>query len=149
MTDLSNLVKPLVWEHHPMGYIAAPPTGRPYIIDIRAKGRVFFIKGMEPPPKVDTLEAAKSAAQADYTARILAALDPDAVAAMLAEAEERGRQMERDNPAVDVPDGLIDALLSGRQADMDGIMVVMSREACERAADILAAISARNTSEGD
>lgn len=83
---LGVVVKPLVWEHHPMGYIAAPPTGRAYIIDIRVKNRVFFVKGMEPPPKVDTLYEAKALAQADYTARILAALEPPDHAALLAHA---------------------------------------------------------------
>jgi len=68
-------VKPLVWENHPMGWIAAPPTGQAYIIDVRIKGRVMFIKGMNPPPKFSDLEAAKAAAQADYEARILAAID--------------------------------------------------------------------------
>jgi len=85
-SPLRAVVKPLVWEHHPMGYIAAPPTGRAYIIDIRVKNRVFFIKGMEPPPKVGTLAEAKAAAQADYTARILAALEPPTHAALLAHA---------------------------------------------------------------
>ncbi len=70
------MIKPLVWEHHPLGCIAAPPTGRAYIIDIRVKNRVFFIKGMEPPPKVDTLTAAQLAAHDDYAARITAALEP-------------------------------------------------------------------------
>jgi hypothetical protein len=69
------VVKPLVWENHPMGWIAAPPTGQAYIIDVRIKGRVMFIKGMNPPPKFSDLEAAKAAAQADYEARILAAID--------------------------------------------------------------------------
>jgi len=67
-------VKPLVWEYHPMGWIASPPTGQAYIIEVRIKGRVMFIKGMNPPPKFDDMEAAKAAAQADYEARILDAL---------------------------------------------------------------------------
>lgn len=48
------------------------------------------------------------------------------------------------NPApelIDIPHGLIDALLSGEQADMDGCRVKVSREACERAASILAALA--------
>jgi hypothetical protein len=44
--------------------------------------------------------------------------------------------------ALAVPDGLIDALRSGEQADMDGTMVKVSRQACEEAADILAALKA-------
>lgn len=39
--------------------------------------------------------------------------------------------------------GLIEALRSGEQADMDGCRVKVSREACEKAADILAAILSR------
>lgn len=68
-------VKPLVWESHPMGWIAGAMFGPAYIIDVRIKGRVMFIKGMNPPPQFDDLEAAKAAAQADYEARILSALD--------------------------------------------------------------------------
>lgn len=40
-----------------------------------------------------------------------------------------------------VPAGLVEALRSGRQADMDGVMVTVSRQACEMAADILATLS--------
>lgn len=85
-------VKPLVWERHPMGWIAAPPTGHSYIIDVRIKGRVIFVKGMNPPPQFSDIESAKSAAQADYDARIMAAIEPtpdprDAVIARLVEAD--------------------------------------------------------------
>jgi len=75
MSDLKGLVKPLVWERHPCGWIAAPPTGRAYIIDTRRKGKFEIIKGLTFPTAFPTLEAAKAAAQADYEARILAALD--------------------------------------------------------------------------
>jgi hypothetical protein len=44
--------------------------------------------------------------------------------------------------AAKVPDGLIDALRSGRQADADGCMVIVSRQACEEAADLLSALTA-------
>lgn len=40
-----------------------------------------------------------------------------------------------------VPLGLVEALRSGRQADMDGVMVTVSRQACEMAADILSALT--------
>ena len=75
-------IKPLVWDHHPLGYIAAPTTGRAYIIDIRVKNRVFFIKGMEPPPNVSTLSEAKTLAEADYVSRVTAAIDPEWLAAV-------------------------------------------------------------------
>ena len=68
-------VKPLVWEYHPAGTMSAPPAGHSYIIETRMKGRLFFIKGILPSPQFDTLEAAKSAAQADHERRILAALE--------------------------------------------------------------------------
>ena len=73
--DLRPKVKALVWEYHPAGTIAAPPTGHSYIIETRMKGRIYFIKGILPSPQFDTLEAAKAAAQADYELRILAALE--------------------------------------------------------------------------
>ena len=80
---LAGLVKTLVWERHPCGWIAAPPTGRAYIIDTRTKGKFEVIKGLTFPANFNTLEAAKAAAQADYTARILAAIDTDAIAALV------------------------------------------------------------------
>ena len=67
-------VEPLVWERHPAGWIAAPPTGQAYIIDVRIKGCVMFLKGMNPSRQFDDLDVAKAAAQADYEARILSAL---------------------------------------------------------------------------
>jgi len=68
-------VKPLRWEHHPAGAIAAPPTGHDYIIDTRMKGRVCSIKGFNPQREFASMDEAKAAAQADYEARILAALE--------------------------------------------------------------------------
>jgi hypothetical protein len=67
-------VKPLVWERHPMGWIAGAMFGPAYIIDVRIKGRVLFVKGINPSPQFEAVDAAKAAAQADYEARILAAL---------------------------------------------------------------------------
>jgi hypothetical protein len=69
------VVKPLEWEYHPKGTIAAPPTGQAYIIQTRRVGRpVCVIKGFVHSRDFETLTAAKAAAQADYEARILAAL---------------------------------------------------------------------------
>lgn len=67
-------VKPLEWEYHPAGGIAAPPTGHAYIIDTRTKGRVYSIKGFNPQRQFASMDEAKAAAQADYERRILAAL---------------------------------------------------------------------------
>jgi hypothetical protein len=69
-------VKPLVWGYHPAGAIAAPPTGHAYIIDTRMKGRVYSIKGFNPAREFESKDEAKAAAQADYEARIMAALEP-------------------------------------------------------------------------
>jgi len=88
MTDLSNLVKPLVWgkdtdpDSDTFGCIEAnPPQGFRYYIK-HVYGGMWRLSGSVPfgQPDYPTLEAAKAAAQADYTARILAALNPDAVA---------------------------------------------------------------------
>jgi len=77
MTEINGMrVKPLVWEYHPAGSIAAPPTGNPYIIDTRMKGRWFSIKGFNPAKHFGSMDEAKAAAQADYEARIMAALEP-------------------------------------------------------------------------
>ena len=79
-------VKPLIWDYHPSGAIAAPPTGHAYIIDTRMKGRAYFVKGIYPSPQYDTLEAAKSAAEADHAARILSQIDAVPAAQVRAEA---------------------------------------------------------------
>jgi hypothetical protein len=67
-------IKPLVWEYHPAGAIAAPPTGHAYIIDTRMKGRCYSIKGFNPQREFSSMDEAKAAAQADYVARIMSAL---------------------------------------------------------------------------
>jgi hypothetical protein len=69
-------IKPLVWMYHPEGTIAAPPTGHAYIIDTRMKGRAYSIKGFNPAREFESKDEAKAAAQADYEARIMAALEP-------------------------------------------------------------------------
>mgnify|MGYP001079608686 CR=1 FL=1 len=68
-------VKPLVWEYHPAGTIAAPTTGHAYIIDTRTKNRFYSIKGFQLQREFASLEEAQAAAQADYEARIIAALE--------------------------------------------------------------------------
>lgn len=73
--DLPPKVKPLEWEYHPAGAIAAPPTGFAYIIDTRMKGRVYSLKGFNPPREFASMDDAKAAAQADYEIRVLSALE--------------------------------------------------------------------------
>lgn len=70
-------VKPLVWEHHPTGLVASTGgNGEAYIIDTRTARHVYFLKGMDPNREYPSVEAAKTAAQADYERRILSALEP-------------------------------------------------------------------------
>jgi len=72
--EAAPCVKPLVWKYHPVGKIAAPPTGHAYIIDTRTKGRCRSIKGFNPQREFASMDEAKAAAQADFEARVLAAL---------------------------------------------------------------------------
>ncbi len=81
----SDLIKPLVWEEfsawtHRVGpYYVREKSGR-WLTHIRfyETGRLIA--------ETDGLEAAQAAAQAHYTARILSALDPDAIARIRADA---------------------------------------------------------------
>jgi len=86
-------IKPLRWEYHPAGAKAEPPTGHAYIIDTRMEGRVYTIKGLNPQRDFASTDDAKAAAQVDYEARILAALEPVTV--------QRCAECDCDNP----PDG--------------------------------------------
>jgi len=105
-------IKPLRWEYHPAGAIAAPPTGHAYIIDTRMKGRVYSIKGLNPQREFASMDDAKAAAQVDYEARILAALEPVTDAP---DWEGFGRDLLESWPVRDV-DGaeLFDAALRNR-----------------------------------
>ena len=71
-------IKPLVWEYHPAGTMAAPPTGFAYIIDTRMKGRVCSVKGFNPQREFASLDEAKAAAQADHEQRVLSVLTDQA-----------------------------------------------------------------------
>jgi len=88
-------VKPLVWEYHPAGTIAAPPTGHAYIIDTRMKGRVHSIKGFNPQREFASMDEAKAAADGDHRARILAALEPAPDAQAALDRIERKAEMLR------------------------------------------------------
>ena len=105
-------IKPLRWEYHPAGAKAEPPTGHAYIIDTRMEGRVYTIKGLNPQREFASTDDAKAAAQADYEARILAALEPVTDAP---DWEGFGRDLLESWPVRDV-DGaeLFDAALRNR-----------------------------------
>jgi hypothetical protein len=84
--DLTGLVKPLVWEvtfsEIPRHAINALTSVGMFVVVQDFVGMnvaVWWYSGQV----FDTIEAAKAAAQADYTARILAALDTDAIAAVV------------------------------------------------------------------
>ena len=105
-------IKPLRWEYHPAGAKAEPPTGHAYIIDTRMEGRVYSIKGLNPQREFASTDDAKAAAQVDYEARILAALEPVTDAP---DWEGFGRDLLESWPVRDV-DGaeLFDAALRNR-----------------------------------
>lgn len=97
MTDAPMIVrvKPLVWRYgENTAFIhAGEPNGISYTMMPTTSGlfRVYGIPGdHDNAAQFDSLEAAKAAAQADYEARILAALDltPDPRVAALVEALE-------------------------------------------------------------
>ena len=68
-------VKPLEWEYHPAGTMASDKVGNCYVIDTRSR-RPYFIKWPQGyAPNIETIGAAKAAAQADCERRILAALE--------------------------------------------------------------------------
>jgi hypothetical protein len=87
MTDLKGLVKPLVWQQCGTDCLR--------VNTVFGRYEVMWGKGLDGTfldiagklLKHDTLEAAKAAAQADYEARILAALDLAKVEALVGAAE--------------------------------------------------------------
>jgi hypothetical protein len=136
MTDLSKLVKPLVWQKHPdadhdpecnehygggQNNLAGQNEYAVYPHPCAIGYFVLDVMGNRCDEDFPSIKAAKAAAQADYTARILAALDADAVAALIAEAEERGRKAERDVFYIDCEfDGHGGPLLSIAMVRSDG-----------------------------
>lgn len=70
-------VNPLMWSDSPDGKWSQSQTGAGWEYLIRDMGNYFVMPfPWKPPERFPTLEAAKAAAQADYEARILAALEP-------------------------------------------------------------------------
>lgn len=102
--DLEKLVKPLVWEGH-SDHVRAGDHG---VMPTYGQGPKDFLmyRGSKMLGYFDTIEAAKAAAQADYARRIAAALDPDAVAAMVQKAKAEALQ----GPWEDKPDDLTEAV---------------------------------------
>jgi hypothetical protein len=111
---LAGLVKPLVWEdveaictrqkapalggHYSIVEFDAGTDEAHYAVNIDLGGLAFVFM-LEPDPlggrrpkRFATLEAAQVAAQADYTARILATIDTDALEALIAAAVARERE---------------------------------------------------------
>ena len=76
LADAGLRVKPLVWCYHPIGELASTGLGSAYIIDKRDAPRIRWGKWPSGHgPERDTLPELKAAAQADYEARIYAALE--------------------------------------------------------------------------
>lgn len=108
-------VKPLVWDFHPVNpqtgflpYDIAPGIGGSYLIEhCRGNGGEFdmWLPNQVNGTRFDTREAAKAAAQADYEARVLSALDVTP-APSLAEALE----LPEVKALVEAVDGLIGVL---------------------------------------
>jgi hypothetical protein len=99
MTDLSKLVKPLVWRE--CGDTDGVPEWKAnsligqysvrYVIPLTAYH--VYGGGVSPlPSRYRDDDLAKAAAQADYTARILAALDPEVLARWRDEAVQAERE---------------------------------------------------------
>jgi hypothetical protein len=106
--DMTRLVAPLVWRQQSHDCHVAKTAFGDTAVQNESHALApdrwgWWMAGSDeddsPSGYVVTLEAAKAAAQADYAARIIAALDPATLAAMLAAAEQRGRKVEREEIA--------------------------------------------------
>jgi hypothetical protein len=88
MTDLSKLVTPLVWvenqDNGEQGWLGGADAGLGPVYHATDDAWSYY-RGMFW-RDASSIEAAKAAAQADYTARIIAALDPEALAKIRADA---------------------------------------------------------------
>lgn len=135
--DLANAVtvkvKPLEWEKDPrnVSFIDAE-----YVDDFGLyciAERVLFIGHTETGIRFGTVKEAKAAAQADYERRILSAL---------ANAPSPGQPATEQPPAVRyaLESGAVDALASYQQADEEGVMVLVSRQAADQCVAALRAL---------
>lgn len=126
-------IKPLEWEYHPVGIMAAPSTGHAYIFDTRMKGHFRSIKGFNPQRDFDTLDEAKAAAQADYERRILAALEPAPVTLAQAARVLLDEWMHGEGPLGDLvcysmdEDGVMRPDIDGRWTEFPKIEAALLR----------------------
>ena len=95
MSDHAKLVKPLVWERGIVDY-AKPMPGMKYVACSTKPHGCWAWWLDDAPSSTRTVERdeahAKAAAQADYTARIFAALDPEVLAQWRDEAVQAERE---------------------------------------------------------
>lgn len=127
-------VKPLVWDYSPesMSFYAAWVNARYRIEDRSQHGKGFFVLSLDRffEATEPTLDAAKAAAQADYEARTLAALEPqpisksadlhdprDEVIARLVDALEQFLiEYDEVDLAVPEPQSMVSAVMEARAA---------------------------------
>jgi hypothetical protein len=97
--DLTGLVKPLVWDIR-TGRLICEATSLigPYEIYQDGAWIALWFNGARISGAIASVEAAMRAAQADYTARILTALDLDAIAALVGALEERATHRKEGKP---------------------------------------------------
>jgi hypothetical protein len=131
MSDLSKLVKPLVWARGIVDY-AKPMPGMKYVACSTTPHGCWswWLDDAHSSTRTDERDEAhaKAAAQADYTARIIAALDPEALAKIradaLREAAERAQNrwaIRKEHAAalyeMDYPEALIDSKTVSAKGD--------------------------------
>jgi hypothetical protein len=90
MSDLSRLVKPLVWRQVEPHIYAAETSAHAYVIFDLDAGPILTRDSVQVASGV--MPDLKTFAQADYTARIIAALDPEALARWRDEAVQAERE---------------------------------------------------------
>jgi hypothetical protein len=157
-----SLLRPLVWE--PMtgedGATAKAPAGCYHVFEAgygwmwyltasHFNSSMIAMGGERAENAFSTIEAAQAAAQADCAARASAIFNPAALATMLAKAEQRGREAEReaiaahaDHMALAV--GITAGVLRTDNCGLRGMAEIMAKKFAEFAA----AIRARANGEG-
>jgi hypothetical protein len=90
MSDLSKLVKPLVWRQVEPHIYAAETSAHAYVIFDLDAGPILLRDSLQ--VASGAMPDLKTAAQADYAAPIIAALDPEAVARWRDEAVHAERE---------------------------------------------------------
>ncbi|WP_052194623.1 hypothetical protein [Aureimonas altamirensis] len=98
MTDHSQLVKVLDWKQERWSrelFRAHSAVGTYRITEYAGMRQPFKLEGVMAGIHYETLDAAKAAAQADYTARILSALNLDTIDALQARVEALDAELYR------------------------------------------------------